>query len=173
MKKIIIVIILTGFSIFVNGQSVICPAINSFTGEWLYSNGQDTIRIYLRANDYTVSQSGNIISNLLGWHEYKKGNTIVESNYNNRFMTLPTSSNNEVPRSYSIFLLMPQCDNSKHKLIGKIDDITQCYEPKVVTIQFNTSQNQLIWKQRQPTGFGFATGCKGMTLPGEFILTKQ
>lgn len=171
--KNIITIILVAFSFTAKAQSAICPALQSFTGKWRYVNGQDTIRIYLRSNDYTISQTGNSIANLWGWHEFKWGNTVIESNYGNRYMTLPTNSNNVVVNSYSISLLMPQCDLTRHKLIGNIADITQCYESKVVTIQFNAALNQLTWHQRQPTGFGFSTGCKGMTLPADFVLIKQ
>ena len=176
--KITIMFLLALTSSSIKAQSTICPALNSFTGEWLYTNGQDTIRIYLRSNDYTILVDGaatanTTIAKLWGWHEYKQGNTIVESNYDNRFMVLPTNSNNVITNSYSISLQLPQCDLNTGKLIGNIVDISQCYERKNVTIQFNPALNQFIWKQVQPTGFGFSTGCKGMTLPPEFVLTKQ
>ena len=174
MKKIIIIFLFALSYFSVEAQSTICPALNSFTGEWRYTNGQDTIRIYLRSNDYTIlTGEGNTIANLWGWHEYKQGNTIVESNYTNRFITLPSNSNNVVANSYSISLQLPQCELATNKLIGYIVDITQCNELKQVAVIFNTAQNQLIWKQRNSEGFGFGTGCYGMTLPRDFVLTKQ
>ena len=173
MKKIFFIIFVC-LSAMANAQSNLCPTINSFTGEWRYVNGQDTIRIYLRSNDYTITGNGNTtIAKLWGWHEYKQGNVIIESNYSNRFMTLPTNSDDVVENSYSISLQMYQCDISRHRLKGFIDDITQCYESKDVTIIFNSTQTSLSWKQIHPTGFGFKTGCKGMTLPGDFVLTRQ
>jgi hypothetical protein len=172
--KNIIILFLVVFSNLANAQSTICPALNSFVGEWRYANGLDTIRIYLRANDYILTGDATAnIGKLWGWHEFKRGNSVVESNYNNRYMNLPANSDNLALHSTSISLFMPQCDLTRQRLIGTIADITECYEPKVVTIQFNAAQNQLVWKQRQPTGFGFSTGCKGMTLPSDFILTKQ
>jgi hypothetical protein len=173
MEKIFIAIFLC-LSTAVNAQSSLCPALQQFGGEWRYVNGQDTIRVFLRSNDYIITGDGaTVIAKLWGWHEYKQGNVTIESNYSNRFMTLPTNSDDVVENSYSISLQMPQCDISQQRLIGEIDDITQCYESKVVTIIFNLAQTQLSWKQIHPTGFGFKTGCKGMTLPGNFVLTKQ
>ena len=174
MKKIIVIlssIILTSTA---RAQSAICPALQSFTGEWLYVNGQDTIRIYLRLNDYTISSGGvTTIAKLWGWHEFKQGNSIVESNYSNRFIILPTHTNNAVASSSSISLQMPECDLTKNKLIGFITDLSQCNEIKIVSIIFNSAKNQLKWKQRDREGFGYPSGCKGMTLPREFILIKQ
>lgn len=173
--KIIIIFLFVLTNSSVQAQSTICPALNSFTGEWRYTNGQDTIRIYLRSNDYALLGNGDTtIGKIWGWHEYKQGNTIVESNYDKRFITLPTNSgNNTVASNFSISLQMPYCDLSGHKLIGYISDITQCYETKIVTIQFNAAVNQMTWKQINREGFGFGTGCYGMTLPREFVLTKQ
>jgi hypothetical protein len=173
MKKILIIVFVC-LSTLVKAQSSLCPALQAFTGEWRYANGQDTIRIFLRANDYTITGDGTVtIPKIWGWHEYKQGNIIIESDYTNRFMTLPTISDNVVESSYSIFLQLPQCDISRQKLIGNIIDISQCSESKNVTIIFNSAQTQLTWKQIHPTGYGYITGCKGMTLPGNFVLTKQ
>lgn len=157
-------------------QSTICPAINAFEGEWRYVNGQDTIKIYLRPADYTVLGLGTpeTISKLWGWHEYKRGNTIIESNYANRFMPLPTNSDAYTATFNSITLSMPlNCETSGNRLIGRISDLSQCYEAKVVTITYNASKTQLTWNQRHATGYGFITGCKGMTLPANFVLIKQ
>jgi len=174
MKNILIIIVLITLSFAGRSQSTICPALQAFTGEWRYISGQDEIRVYLRAGDYTILEgSGTTIAKLWGWHEYKRAGTVVESNYANRFMTLPTNSGNAVANSYSISLQMPQCAPAGNKLIGNIDDISQCNEMKMVTIIFNTAQNQLIWEQRHSQGFGFGTNCKGMTLPRTFVLTKQ
>ncbi|MES1181477.1 MAG: DUF6705 family protein [Flavobacterium sp.] len=179
MKKLFIFLFyLSATGILLNkahAQSSKCLLLNSFTGEWRYANGQDTIRVYFRAQDYTIITSGvpdQTISCLRGWHQYKQGSTIIESNYGNRFMTLPATTANETPHSYSIMLQMPQCDTSRHNFIGMIDDITQCYEYKNVTAQFNTSLNQITWTQ-QRAGYVITSGCTGMTLPGTFVLTKQ
>lgn len=175
MKNIILIILVT-FSFAVKAQTTVCPILQSFAGEWRYVNGQDTLRIYLRYQDcnFNIDNGPNdTIGILWGWHEYKNGNTVIESNYANRFMTLLTNFDNIPLNSYSISLQMPYCDPTKSRLIGRIDDISQCYESKVVTIQFNAALTELTWKQRHPTGFGFMTGCKGMTLPSNFVLTKQ
>ena len=140
--KNIIIITLIFLSNSIKAQSSICPTLNSFVGEWRYVNGQDTIRIYLRTGDYTILTDGvrnTSIAMLFGWHEFKSGNTIIESNYTNRNMTLPTNSNNEVLHSYSLSLQLPQCNIQSQKLLGNITDITQCYETKPVIIIFNSA----------------------------------
>ena len=85
----------------------------------------------------------------------------MESNYANRFMTLPSAFESLSPSSYSILLVMPYCAVSRQRIRGDITDLSQCGENKDVTIIFNSAQTQLSWKQIQLTGFGFKTGCKG------------
>ena len=173
MKNIIILLCLSGS---VKAQPSACPILQSFNGEWRYVNGQDTIRVYLRyhiCNSKNADGSDDFIPALWGWHEYKKGNIVIESNYSNRFITLPANYDDIVSNSYSITLQRYNCDTTRHRMIGHIDDITQCYESKSVIIQFNAALNQITWKQEHPTGYGFMTGCKGMTFPKNFVLTKQ
>ncbi len=177
MKKILVSLFVC-FSTLSKAQSNLCPALQAFNGEWRYVNGQDTIRIYLRYHEcYFNSENGSNTSTLqgqiFGWHEYKIGNTIVESDYANRYMTLPTIFDNLSPSTYSILLVMPYCDVSRHRIRGGIYDLSQCRERKSVTVIFNSAQNLLSWEQIHPTGFGFKTGCKGMTLPSNFVLSKQ
>ncbi len=174
-KNIIIAICLIAFTISSKAQSIICPPINAFEGEWRYINGQDTIKVYLRAKDFTILNMGNptTIGTLWGWHEYKKGSTIVESNYANRFITLPSNSSTYIAANFSISLQIPQCDTTRHRIVGDIADLSQCRESKIVTIDYNTNHTQLVWKQRHSSGYGFLNGCKGMTLPSSFVLTKQ
>jgi len=173
MKRLITFAFLS-ISIIANGQSSICPSLKSLEGEWQYTNGQDTIRICLRYKDciFNIGENKNILANLWGWHEYKVGNTVKESNYSNRLMNIPSNYDSVILHSYSILLSMPQCDTTKHSLRGYIDDISQCYESHTVTIQFNSSLNQITWQQEHSEGYGFISGCKGMTLPKYFILTK-
>ena len=173
MKKILMILFVC-LSTLVKAQSSLCPYLQPFSGEWMCTNGQDTIRIYFRYHEMNFNmQQNDIRGRLFGWHEYKRGNTIVESNYANRFITLPSLFDDLSPSSYSILLVMPNCDVSRQRIRGDITDLSQCGEHKDVTIIFNTTQTQLTWKQIQPTGFGFKTGCKGMTLPSNFVLTKQ
>jgi hypothetical protein len=163
------------FCVSANAQSTYCPTVNAFIGEWRYVNGQDTIKVYLRTKDYTITYPNSPSSQIAviwGWHEYKKGNVVIESNYSDRFIALPTDLDNYNEDNYSIFLTLPQCNTSLQKLMGNIDDLSQCREMKVVTINYNSLQNQLVWSQRDSEGYGFLNGCKGMTLPSNFVLTK-
>ena len=116
--KNIIIITLIFLSNSIKAQSSICPTLNSFVGEWRYVNGQDTIRIYLRTGDYTILTDGvrnTSIAMLFGWHEFKSGNTIIESNYTNGNMTLPTNSTGlpKMKHTKRLFLIL-----LKHSLLG-------------------------------------------------------
>ena len=161
--KNIIIITLIFLSNSIKAQSSICPTLNSFVGEWRYVNGQDTIRIYLRTGDYTILTDGvrnTSIAMLFGWHEFKSGNTIIESNYTNGNMTLPTTYTGNHDLGFMMY-----CSFGNAYRLTK----NEAYKE----IIFNSAQTQLTWSQRSRTGFGFGTGCYGMTLPRNFVLTKQ
>ena len=143
-----------------------CPALQAFDGEWRYVNGQDTIRMYFRYHEcnFPVDGKTDIIPGLWGWHEYKRGNTIVESNYSNRFMNLPGVFDYVPSRSFSILLQMFNCDTSRGKLIGFIDDLSQPLLGITVNIQYNNAKTEIQWHQ---------TTSKPTALPNYFTLTKQ
>lgn len=176
MKKTLIVIILICISIITKSQTTtyyLCPALQAFNGEWRYVNGQDTIRIYLRYHEFTSNNpTPNTRGSLFGWHEYKRGNTVIESDYTNRFMTLATDFYNIGLNSYSILLSSnAACDTSTHRLRGQIKDLLQTRESKPVTIQFNAAKTEIQWHQRQ--GYGIFSPASPMTLPPDFVLIKQ
>ncbi len=154
--------------------SGICPQLQAFNGEWLYANGNDTIRIYMRYHEclYTGG-TPETLGTLWIWHEYKQGSTIIESTYPNRFMTLPTIYDSADLTKISGSLLLPACNFTKKRLLGRITDISQARESKIVRAYFDSEITKIIWKQRHSEGYGFKTGAYGMTLPKEFILFKQ
>ncbi len=162
-----------------------CPYLSQFEGEWRYINGQDTIKIYLRYARISLGDSTNpddspvfIRDYLVGWHDYKHASIVYESNYSNRFMTIPFNLSS-VFGTYSITLSLDNrynlCNPSARRLKGRIDDLSVCSELRDVTsVIANQQINQLVWKQKMPEWFGHCTGCNGsMTLPAEFVLIKQ
>lgn len=90
MKKIIFAGIFAAFSNFTTAQVVI-PAtgsyhINStmsgFHGTWRWVQGFDTVRIFLDTKGVFFDSNGGYHSDMLiGWHIYKRGNSIVESSF--------------------------------------------------------------------------------------------
>jgi hypothetical protein len=154
-----------------------CQYLTQYSGEWLYTNNQDTIRIFLRTKrDYSII-ANHLSDNLYGWHEYKQGNTIIESNYANRFMYLPFYTDSLITNLPSISLLNYNCTvENSNKLQGYITDITQANEHHAVKTQMWGGGNfpiYMLWKQSFVEFHGAWTGAYGMTLPREFILVKQ
>ncbi len=152
-----------------------CQYISQFAGEWMYASGNDTIRVFLKPQRNIYTEHNSLEDRIFGWHEYKQGNTIIESTYPNRFMTISnvdTISKN----SFSIWLKMGtdvDCAAIPRKASGSITDYLQAKETKIVTVTLDATGTIMTWKQRHSEGFGFLTGATGMTLPKEFTLIKQ
>ena len=92
MKKLIFFFVFLTIVFVTKAQTVkydTCSNLHQYEGEWRYVNGQDTIRFYLRA--HRTIDPDFISDALWGWLEYKKGNTIIESDYQHRFMNLLTT----------------------------------------------------------------------------------
>jgi hypothetical protein len=154
-----------------------CQYLQQFAGEWRYVNGNDTIKVYFRVHKDSSESMKFVMTRLLGWIEYKQGNVIVESNYQNRFDVLPYFVDTVANTTHSISLIgsVPICNSSIDTLVGSIIDFAQNKELHIVKAVINTSGSTITmnWKQKHRDGFGFLTGATGMTLPKEFILTKQ
>lgn len=151
-----------------------CQYIHLFAGEWMYANGNDTIRVFLRPQRNIYTEHNSLEDRIFGWHEYKQGNTTVESIYQNRFMTISnvdTISKN----SFSIGLKSTgtHCSPSLISASGSIRDYLQANETKIVTITLDASGTIMTWNQRDREGYGFLTGATGMTLPRQFTLIKK
>ena len=181
MRKIFITVVLISIAYIGRSQNAYtrydtCHLLSQYEEEWKYTNGQDTIRIYLRYHrDYSVSFN-SISNNLYGWLEYKTGNTTIESTYQNRNMPLPYYYDNKDSMNVNlvpITLNLKECNNSSPLLMGTIIDHLQSNEIHIVTATLNNNKTEMLWKQRLREGYGMGTGATGMTLPREFLLIKQ
>lgn len=173
MKTIIILVTFMCFASVSEAQTTqydTCSYINTYAGEWRYVNGQDTIRIYLRAN--RVSDAESVTDRLWGWQEYKQGNQIIISDYQHRFMTL-SSNFSTMYDSSSVRLTLLGCGSSALKMNGRIDDYLQSREPKSIAVVINSTHTTMTWTLNDRDGYGFGTGATGRTLPKVFTLTKQ
>lgn len=180
MKKLILKII---FLVFIScsakaqtGQVYDCPYLQQYQGEWLYANEQDTVRIYLRKYRTHDIESNYISDRLYGWHEYKQGNTIIESNYQNRFETLPYNIGgpSNIYPSASIYLsLIDGCQNNPYEMNGTIDDLTLgglWYSGIRVFIEPNrTTMTWKLWPEHRM----MVSDPHYMTLPSDIVLVKQ
>lgn len=180
MKKLIITILIFQLALNSHAQNSAtrydtCQTLSQYQGEWRYTNAQDTIRIYLRAHrDYSPSFN-SVTDNLYGWLEYKSGNTIIESTWQNKNMTLPYNYDADSMNInlWSIGLKLKECSSTCSELTGTIFDHLQSNEIHIVKAILNTNRTAILWKQTHREGYGFSTGATGMTLPREFLLIKQ
>jgi hypothetical protein len=169
------------FALQADAQSVqydTCQYNRQFEGEWWHISGSDTIKIYLRySKNHDVMPDGTelIQDCLFGWHEYKRGSTVIESTYANRFMTLPYEDTLSNATTAIRIGMNPtgNCSTGSKMAKGSIVDYSQAKEIKSVKVTLDATGTIMTWKQSHREGYGFFTGAYGMTLPKEFVLTKQ
>ena len=150
-----------------------CNKLQQYVGEWRYTNGADTIRIYLRYHKYFAEViTVNYLDGLWGWHEYKTGNTVIQSNYQNRFVTLPSNATDSFLQINSIALSMPDCSDTSHRLIGLIKDSNHPTSTYRIVATLDSTKTVMTWWQTFSRG-SFHNPDTDMTLPQEFILYKQ
>ena len=182
-NKIILIALLIFTSYFTTKAQVqieydTCSYLNKYAGEWRYTNGQDTIRIYLKMQRTTMRTNGNdydlIADDLWGWQEYKQGNTIIQSDYGGRLGNPFNNWNNMKSISSITLSEKGYCSSSYKNLVGSILDYSKGSEYHPVRVSMSTDGNTMYWHQEYRSGNGLDTGVlSGMTLPQEFTLIRQ
>ena len=177
MKNILLVLYITFSFLPVSAQTTevnydTCQQLSQLNGEWRSINGNDTIKVFLKYHVDSSHSFKSVLGRLYGWHEYKQGATVVESDYAFRFTSLPYDNDVSSVR-YSIILNFASCLATSNTLTGIIRDYLQSNETHSVSITLNSSHTVMTWSQEHSEGYGFRTGATGMTLPKQFILLKQ
>ena len=182
MRNIITLFIFLFLNFTSFGQSMTeydtCHYLKQFEGEWKYVNGLDTLRIYLRFHKKTITTNKDFLIQdvLIGWHEFKKGDLIIESDYQNRFMNLP----DDVSKIYSDFSVDLRFDKMKNPcelnskiLTGYIKDYLQANQHKEMFITLNDKKTKMSCKLWHEEWVGHGNGKTEMTLPEKFVLIRQ
>lgn len=140
--------------------------LTRFEGTWRWVNGQDTVWIYMQKQKINYSEIPYDADKIVGWHKYKKGNVIVESNYQ-----FTGTSYNQQPGNVSLY-----CGNKPsidpNFLEGMVTDITKAKKVDL-TLTLNAGQDQLQWKTTNPQGTKLRPYNYGYTLPTQMTLIKQ
>jgi hypothetical protein len=183
-KKIIMKKIIT-FSSFallvftkINAQTYIpsidtCNHLLQLAGEWRYTNGNDTIKMYFRYHKYFAQVvTVDYKDELWGWHEYKSGNTVIQSNYQHRNDVLPFNTTITDYDLNSINITLVDCSDTATFLKGYLLDSHHPTSTYRVAATLNPAKNIMTWWHTWVAG-SFHNPDKGMTLPREFILYKQ
>jgi hypothetical protein len=177
MKKILFIAIsLLVFKSNLKAQTSFdtCQYIHRFNGEWMYASGSDTIRIFLRVQRDYYTDFKAVEDVIYGWHEYKQGNTIIESTYPNRFMTI-SNVDTITKTSFSIGLksLGLHCNAGVMTASGSINDYLNGNQAKMVVATLDATGTIITWKQWHAASNGMFGRPSGMTLPADFTLIKQ
>jgi hypothetical protein len=173
----ILLLTLTHFSNNINAQSSItnydtCFATRQFNGEWRNVNGLDTIKVYFRTHIFYSSIINKYEGEVLGWHEYKIGGQIIQSDYSHRFDFLPLNFTQKYTVINSTGLRFPFCSDTINNLYGGMIDVLKNKKHQIWkvtrvtanTIRVDQMQGGRIWNLPYISGY---------TLPQSFVLTKQ
>ena len=185
MKQIIVILLSFLSSYSASAQDIeydTCSALAQHQGEWRYTNGNDTIRIFLKYHrSYSSMATGFVTDDLWGNLEYKHGNNIVFSDYANRNLSLPFIVDSLPLDRRTLFLRYDISDPTHHILHGILLYEFNGTQEYYVDAVLNPAGTQLTWKQRfshtlrelsdiyipsnQPTGLN--------RMPSQFVLIKQ
>jgi len=151
-----------------------CQNLPQYDGEWRYINGIDTLKIYLRDHRFSsVSDNGslNVYDRLWGWIDYRSGTTVIESNYQHRFSIIPQNYDYV---NFSMWLHMPECNDSWLKLRGFMWDSQTQKKYFDIDVVINPAKTIMTWKLKYPEGYNLIAGTEyNYFLPKEFVLIKQ
>lgn len=187
MKLFPLILIMITISTSVNAQGVgnpikydTCSLLQQHVGEWRYTNGSDTIRIYLKLHRGRNISLNYIIDDLWGYVEYKHGNDIVVSDYENRLYTLPYRVDTLGFDKRTIRIRNYSCNqNSINFLVGDLIYRFAGNQDYMVKATINAAGSEMTWHQNfvgtiksdlsipnnPPTGLN--------KMPDDFILIKQ
>jgi hypothetical protein len=171
MKKLIIITTLILFVSFVKAQPPTSGSnqannfINKFVGDWIWTNGSDTLILKLRK--YNIDFSDYTEDVLMGVHKYVKNGLVLDNSFNK----LDSIVLNRKKRSV---LLYSNTGSDTSKVEGSISDLTK-KKNNLIFLQFvTTNPPTIIWKLELPEGvFSDPNFQYGLTMPKNLVLTKQ
>lgn len=170
MKKILIIIglMIAGFCSKAQIMNNSCQYLQQYEGTWLYSNGQESIKIVFRFfNDYSANAKV-IKDNLYGWYEYKQGSTVIATTLRSANATLHYNYDDADAPIPPIALQLVECTNSCLHLNGTIKELV-AGNFFMVDATLNAAKTTLTWHQQNREGYGGHP----MILPKTFVLVKQ
>ncbi|MCC7378375.1 MAG: hypothetical protein IT255_03350 [Chitinophagaceae bacterium] len=140
--------------------------MGAFHGTWQWVSGSDTVKLFLNTQKVWIDYAGGFyLDCLVGWHLYKKGNTVIESSYSN--------INNG-----NTYTFMGGNENGPiNKAEGALNDLTKHKEGDL-TLTLNAANNELTWKLVNAEGVHIRRSTDPpfdytFTLPKNMVLTKQ
>jgi hypothetical protein len=144
--------------------------LTKFAGTWRSINGADTVTIYIKKVLLTcgISYANCFIEKLIGYHEYKKGNTIVESSMDLKNTTIDEDKWTLLDDGY----LGTNGQIDYNKLEFSFYDISKDNKHFSVIMTINAAQNQLTWLLKVGRNMHRKNLPAGATFPRNMIFNK-
>lgn len=149
------------------GEYKVNNTLTRFEGCWRWTNGPDTVWLTMQKQKVHYIQIPCDWDEIIGWHQYKKDNTVIESNYKNAGIQYSPST-----RLLSSIFGGNDPGLTPDLFEGTIKDISKSKTIKL-TLSLNAAQNQLVWKTKNVAGTVFKPYDYGFTLPTSMIFFKQ
>ncbi len=169
-RKISISIMLSIFTLIVKAQIptpggyITNTTMAPFHGIWQWTSGLDTVKIYLATRKITIDNYYADV--LVGWHSYKKGNTVVESSL----------GNTNILGTQTIYLWNSN-QYGDPRVEGTIRDLSKASKVNILYLTINPAQSQLVWECTESEGHIYPSSMPippaGITLPRNMVLQKQ
>jgi hypothetical protein len=144
--------------------------LTKFAGTWRSVNGADTVTVLLKKVSSPCGKSYNncFIEKLIGYHEYKRGNTIVESSMH--LQNITPSIGNQTLIDWGYLLTNGQIDYNKFEF--SFYDISKDRKHFSVIMTINAAQNQLTWLLKVGRNMHRKNLPAGATFPRNMIFNK-
>lgn len=148
------------------GSYITNNTMGAYHGTWQWVSGSDTVKLFLNTQKVWIDYAGGFyLDCLVGWHLYKKGNTVIESSYSN------------INNGNTYTFLGGNENGPINKAEGTLNDLTKHKEVHL-NLVLNSAQNQLTWKLTELQGMRIRVAGSpplqdGFTLPENMVLIKQ
>jgi hypothetical protein len=139
--------------------------LDKFVGTWIWTSGNDTMKIVLQKQKVHYKTPFNFDRDqLLGWHSYKKNGVLIESCLQFAGQLFGTS-----PLS-----LYGSTTNPRQIRFTSFKDITKNKRSdRLFFTMLRNSTTQAQWKLEESHGMRYGTPNYGFTVPTNVIFTKQ
>jgi len=160
--SLLLILITIGASAQVKkGDNVKNASLGRFEGTYVWSQGTDTVTIYLRKENIEIMK--DIRSDvLIGFHKYVKNGHIIESSYEYR--------KTNYAEKHSTILILNR--NESNTLEGILKDLTK-KKSLNIELEYSPASKSMTMKVSNREGVSIGMKQSGFTLPQHITLKRQ
>lgn len=173
MKKVIVLIFIALFILVKvhaqatnfpkGGDIIVNNSLNNFIGDWRWVSGTDTIIIKLKKERILFSGFNFYCDYLIGYHQYKQGSTIIESNMQYAWYAYSAG--------YASIYAQNDRGASGNIVDGHIRDLSKGKKVEAIKMVFNASLTEMIFTISYTEGVKI-NEIPGITLPNNITFVK-